>query len=44
VQIFNVLMALQQKQPLQAIVVLDQSLKMPELEEAIKKAMVYIIY
>ena len=39
VQVFNALTALQQKQLVQAIVVLDQSPPMPDLGEAIKKAL-----
>ena len=42
VQVFNALTALQQKQLVQAIVVLDQSSPMPDLEGAIKKALGYI--
>ena len=42
VQVFNALTALQQKQLVQAIVVLDQSPPMPDLEGAIKKALGYI--
>lgn len=42
VQVFNSLTALQQKQLVQAIVVLDQSPTMPDLEGAIKKALGYI--
>ena len=42
VQVFNALTALQQKQLVQAIVVLDQSPAMPDLEGAIKKALGYI--
>lgn len=42
VQVFNALTALQQKQLVQAIVVLDPSPPMPDLEGAIKKALGYI--
>ncbi|MBU6123391.1 hypothetical protein [Hymenobacter siberiensis] len=42
VQVFNALTALQQKQLVQAIVVLDPSPPMPDLEGAIKKARGYI--
>lgn len=42
VQVFNALTAPQQKQLVQAIVVLDQSPPMPDLEGAIKKALGYI--
>jgi len=42
VQVFNSLTALQQKQLVQAIVVLDQSSTMPDLERGIKKALGYI--
>ncbi|MGI4734912.1 MAG: hypothetical protein ACRYG7_07000 [Janthinobacterium lividum] len=42
VQVFNALTAFSQKQLVQAIVVLDQSPPMPDLEGAIKKALGYI--
>ena len=42
VQVFNALTALPQQQLVQAIVVLDQSPLLPDLEGAIKKALGYI--